>query len=71
MELYGIETLQLNGDMSIAQRTQVSDKFRSSDRDSARVLLLSSVGMTGLNLPCAHILIMLVRNGCPRFRIPV
>ena len=36
------------------------DKFRHSDRDGPRVLLLSNVGMAGINLPEANILIALV-----------
>lgn len=38
------------------------DKFKQSDRDGLRVCLLSGVGMAGLNLAQASILIVLVRE---------
>jgi superfamily II DNA or RNA helicase len=35
-------------------------KFKASGRDGPRVLIISNVGLTGLNLPCANILIIVV-----------
>ena len=52
--------MQLNGKMPPSERDESVKKFRAAGRDDARVLILSNVGMTGLNLPCANILIMLV-----------
>ena len=61
LKLHGIQTLQLNGSMNMSSRSQALQSFRSSDEKGPRVLVLSNVGMTGLNLPCANILVILVR----------
>ncbi|KAG1891850.1 P-loop containing nucleoside triphosphate hydrolase protein [Suillus fuscotomentosus] len=58
LELNGIRTLQIHGKLSISTRTDVIAQFKSSGRDGPRVLLISNVGLTGLNLPCANILII-------------
>jgi SNF2 family DNA or RNA helicase len=43
------------------KRKEILDKFRSSARpDGARVLILSGVGMVGLNLACANIMVVMV-----------
>lgn len=47
--------------MSLAKRTAVLEQFRLSGRNGPRVLIISRVGMTGLNIPFANILVQLVR----------
>lgn len=46
--------------MTVARRTKVIHQFRTSGVDGPRVLLVSIVGTTGLNLPFANILVSLV-----------
>lgn len=58
LELHGITTLQIHGKLSTTARTDVITQFRSSGRYGPRVLIISNVGLTGLNLPCANILII-------------
>lgn len=60
--LYNIKTLQVMGKTSAVARARIIDEFRASDRNGPRVLMLSSVGQTGLNLPCANIAIALVSS---------
>jgi SNF2 family DNA or RNA helicase len=44
------------------RRNTVLDAFRTSTRESGpRVLILSGVGIVGLNLACANILVVMVR----------
>jgi superfamily II DNA or RNA helicase len=45
--------------MPTTARAEVIKKFRNGGLNDPRVLVLSNVGMTGLNLPCANILIMM------------
>lgn len=61
LDLHKIQSLQLYGKLSVAIRTSVVEKFKASGVDGPRVLILSDVGLTGLNLPCANILIIAVR----------
>ena len=60
LKLHGIEAVYLNGSMSASKRTEVISEFRNSGRDGARVMVMSGVGMVGLNLPVANILIVVV-----------
>lgn len=62
LDLHDIKYLTINGRMSATRRSQTVDQFRASDHAGYRVLILSNVGQTGLNLPCAHILCILVRQ---------
>ena len=52
--------------MTLSQRKAVIEEFRQSGLDGPRVLLMSPVGIVGLNLDCANILIMIVSalNSC-------
>jgi SNF2 family DNA or RNA helicase len=58
----GIHSLTLHGQMSLPKRTEQLETFRHGDRDGARVLLISNVGSVGLNIACANILIIVVRD---------
>ncbi|KAG1894055.1 P-loop containing nucleoside triphosphate hydrolase protein [Suillus fuscotomentosus] len=58
LELNHISTLQIHGKLSASARTDIIAQFKSSRRDGPRVLIISNVGLTGLNLPCANILII-------------
>ncbi|KAG2336736.1 P-loop containing nucleoside triphosphate hydrolase protein [Suillus weaverae] len=58
LELHGIMTLQIHGKLSTSARTDIIAKFKNSTQDGPRVLIISNVGLTGLNLPCANILII-------------
>ncbi|KAH9926072.1 P-loop containing nucleoside triphosphate hydrolase protein, partial [Amylocystis lapponica] len=59
LELYGIPHLTLVGNMTPAKRTQALKAFQSGGRDDPRVLVMSGVGMVGLNIAFANILIII------------
>jgi hypothetical protein len=61
LQLHGIKTLSVNGRMTTKDRSKVIQDFSSGGKGDPRVLILSSVGITGLNLPMACILVMVVR----------
>ncbi|KAF9470773.1 hypothetical protein BDN70DRAFT_939435 [Pholiota conissans] len=56
-ELYGVKVLAINGTMSFTKRASIVAKFRESS--THRVLALSSVGTTGINLSFCRIVIFL------------
>lgn len=56
----GIKHLTIDGSMSVAKRTAILKQFRESGVDGVRVLVMSKVGATGLNLSHACILIAIV-----------
>ncbi|KAG1772200.1 P-loop containing nucleoside triphosphate hydrolase protein [Suillus placidus] len=58
LELNSVRTLQMHGKLSMSARTNIISQFKSSGRDGPRVLIMSNIGLTGLNLPCANILII-------------
>ncbi|KAG1763002.1 P-loop containing nucleoside triphosphate hydrolase protein [Suillus placidus] len=60
LELNSVRTLQMHGKLSMSARTDIISQFKSSGRDGPRVLIMSNIGLTGLNLPCANILIIVV-----------
>ena len=63
MAIHGIQALQLHGSLSASNKDDVLNRFKNSDVNGPRVLILSDVGLTGLNLPCANIMIIVVRLG--------
>lgn len=54
----GISAVILNGNMQAKVRASVIDQFKTDP--AVRVLLMSSVGMVGLNLTCADMVIAYV-----------
>ncbi|KJA20680.1 hypothetical protein HYPSUDRAFT_203649 [Hypholoma sublateritium FD-334 SS-4] len=56
-KLYGMKVLSINGSMSFDRRTEVLKKFRT--QSEYRVLALSSVGTTGINLAFCSLIIFL------------
>ncbi|KJA15384.1 hypothetical protein HYPSUDRAFT_207935 [Hypholoma sublateritium FD-334 SS-4] len=56
-KLYGMKVLSINGSMSFDRRTEVLKKFRTQSQ--YRVLALSSVGTTGINLAFCSLIIFL------------
>ena len=58
--LYGIRTLLVNGSMSYEKRASIIKSFR--ENSTHRVLVLSSVGTTGINLAFCRVIIFLVRR---------
>jgi superfamily II DNA or RNA helicase len=50
----------MHGKIKASERAQILDRMRKGGRDDARVLVLSNIGMVGLNLPFANIMIMMV-----------
>jgi hypothetical protein len=66
LRLHGIPFLYLNGEVTLGKkRTKILEEFKISD--TIVVLLLSSVGTTGINLASANILIIMVKElkaGC-------
>jgi superfamily II DNA/RNA helicase len=61
MTLHGIQVLRLHGSLSAAVKDDVLEQFKKSGVDGPRVLIVSDVGLTGLNLPCANIMVIVVR----------
>lgn len=57
-----IKVVTMHGRMSQKKRVELLNEFRHCGRDGARVLLISNVGSVGLNIACAHILIIVVRT---------
>ncbi|KAK7677244.1 hypothetical protein QCA50_019838 [Cerrena zonata] len=62
LNVHEIQYLSIDGGMTVARRTKVIHQFRTSGVDGPRVLLVSIVGTTGLNLPFANILVSLDVN---------
>ncbi|KAG2352396.1 P-loop containing nucleoside triphosphate hydrolase protein, partial [Suillus spraguei] len=59
LDLHGIHALELNGQTPMKKRKGILDDFRSSSgTKGARVLILSGVGMVGLNLACANLMVV-------------
>ena len=56
-----IAHISMQGNHSPEQRAEKVEQFKRSGRDGPRVLLVSSIGGEGLNLPMANILIIIVR----------
>ena len=56
----GIRCFTLDGTMTVTRRTNILRDFRQAGLNDPRVLIISSVGATGLNLAFANILIQLV-----------
>jgi len=59
LDIHGIKSLQIHGRTSQSARTAIINQFKTSGIDGPRVLVMSSVGQTGLNLPFANILLVL------------
>ncbi|KIK74664.1 hypothetical protein PAXRUDRAFT_37029 [Paxillus rubicundulus Ve08.2h10] len=58
-DLYGISATQFNGSMSPKKRVDALKLFRMSTRtNEPRVLILSNVGLVGLNLACANVMVI-------------
>ncbi|KAF8422282.1 P-loop containing nucleoside triphosphate hydrolase protein [Boletus edulis BED1] len=59
LKLHNVSAAEMHGAMSIKQRQAALNSFRKSTRNHGdRVLILSAVGLVGLNLACANIMIM-------------
>ena len=61
LNLYGVKSLFYNGTQTMAERAASLEAFRRSGRDGPRILILSGVGIYGLNVACANILVIVVR----------
>ncbi|KAG1741027.1 P-loop containing nucleoside triphosphate hydrolase protein [Suillus occidentalis] len=60
LDLHDVLAVELNGKTPMNKRNAVLGEFRSSTRKSGpRVLILSGVGMVGLNLACANIMVVM------------
>lgn len=62
MKVYGVKVVEFNGSMSDKARADALAEFKSEADGTRRVLLLSSVGSTGLNLDFANVLIIVVSH---------
>lgn len=60
LDLYGIKCIEIHGKMTLLKRKENLEMFKRADRNGTRVLILSGVGMVGLNIPQANILIIVV-----------
>jgi superfamily II DNA/RNA helicase len=52
--------VSIHGKINHPQRVKILEDFKKGGRDDARVLLISNVGSTGLNIAFANILIIVV-----------
>lgn len=68
LKLHGIDVMTYHGGITQQQRAKVLDRFRSAEEP--RVLLVSNVGATGLNLDVASVLVILVRFHCLKWSQP-
>lgn len=59
LDLYGVDTLAIDGSMTYERRDAVVAKFHMPEQ--ARVFIFSSVGSAGLNLSIADVVIFFVR----------
>lgn len=59
LKLYGIDHVELHGKVSMPSRERILKDFKAS---GPRVLFLSGVGMNGLNIAFANILIIVVKS---------
>ncbi|THH21443.1 hypothetical protein EUX98_g8376 [Antrodiella citrinella] len=57
--LHGIKYVVVNGSISLDGRKKAIKAFNDADRDGPRVMILSSVGIMGLNLASACVIIVL------------
>lgn len=62
LKLYDIDVVEFNGSMTEKAKALSLANFKSEEPGTARVMLLSNVGTTGLNLDFANVLIIIVRN---------
>lgn len=60
LTVLGIPFLVYTGEMTPAARHKVLKEFQAAGRDGPRVLIISKIGSTGLNLSCANIVIAIV-----------
>ncbi|KAI6124726.1 hypothetical protein EDD16DRAFT_1474980 [Pisolithus croceorrhizus] len=59
LSLYGIQAVELNGSLTTKKQQSAINTFRKSTCTSGlQVLILSNVGIVGLNLACTNIMIM-------------
>ncbi|KAF5340818.1 hypothetical protein D9757_015129 [Collybiopsis confluens] len=56
-KLFGINAVSINGSLPAGERTRIIQSFKSDP--AINVLVMSTVGLTGLNLTCARNLIVL------------
>lgn len=57
---HNIKSVSIHGKINHPQRVKILEDFKKGGRDDARVLLISNVGSTGLNIAFANILIIVV-----------
>ena len=62
LELYGIKSLLFSGIQSVTERAASLEKFKRSKRKGPRVLIVSNVGLYGLNVACANIMVVVVSH---------
>ncbi|KAJ3983449.1 P-loop containing nucleoside triphosphate hydrolase protein [Lentinula detonsa] len=60
LKIVGVNAVSINGAVPQAQRTKTIDKFKKNK--AIQVLIMSAVGMQGLNLTCARTLILFESN---------
>ncbi|GBE89337.1 hypothetical protein SCP_1503450 [Sparassis crispa] len=58
LDLYGIKYVTYDGDTTLAQRQVSLKEFKAADRDGPRVMIMSGVGLAGMNIACANHLIV-------------
>lgn len=62
LALFGLKYIEVTGRLAPAARAAALKAFEQGGRDDPRILILSNVGMVGLNIACANILIIVVRS---------
>jgi superfamily II DNA or RNA helicase len=58
--LHAIQYEVMNGSIKATERATIIENMRNSGHDGTWVLVLSNIGMVGLNLPFANIMVMMV-----------
>ena len=62
LELYGIKSLLFTGLQSVTERAASLEQFKRGKQNDPRVLIVSNVGLYGLNVACANIMIVVVSD---------
>jgi hypothetical protein len=61
LNIHSFNSLQIHGKISQLARTNIINQFKNSGINGPCILVMLSMDQTGLNLPCANILVVLVR----------
>lgn len=70
LHLFGFNSIEILGTMTAVARSDSLVKFQNSTRDEGpRILIISNVGIVGLNIPQANILVQMVSDSSVNVRL--